>query len=140
MTGGLIGVFRGVMTSRGKAGWIVQFIQHVASGAIAMAAHYAVMWLALYVQVPPVLATTLGFIVGATIKFLFSYFHIFDPEKDVVTAVPHFVLALLLQMLINAGLLGVFLALDLPVWPSQIMTTGLLAGFNFVLYKFWVFK
>ena len=133
-------VVKGVMTSRSGEGWIIQFIQHLGTGAIAMIAHYAVMWLALSFQLVPVLATTLGFIVGATTKFFFSYFHIFEPEKDVVTALPHFVLALALQMAINAGLLALLLTIDLPVWPAQILTTGLLAGFNFVVYKFWVFK
>lgn len=137
---GLTRVIKGVMTSRSGEGWIIQFIQHLGTGAIAMAAHYAVMWLALSFKLLPVLATTLGFIVGATTKFFFSYFHIFDPEKNVVTAVPHFVLALVLQMAINAGLLALFLDISLPVWPAQILTTGLLAGFNFLVYKFWVFK
>lgn len=137
---GLAQVIKGVMTSRSNSGWVIQFIQHLGTGAIAMVAHYAVMWLALSFQLLPVLATTLGFIVGATTKFIFSYFHIFEPEKDVVTAVPHFVLALALQMAINAGLLALFLSVNLPVWPAQILTTGLLAGFNFLLYKFWVFK
>ena len=140
MIDGLTRVFRGVMTSRSGGGWIIQFIQHLATGAIAMAAHYGVMWLALSAQLQPVLATTLGFVIGAITKFFCSYFHIFEPEKDVVTAVPHFVLALALQMAINAGLLTLFLAINLPVWPAQILTTGLLAGFNFIVYKFWVFK
>lgn len=137
---GLTRIVRGVMTSRGNSGWVIQFIQHLGTGAIAMVAHYAVMWMALSFQLLPVLATTLGFIVGATTKFFFSYFHIFDPEKDVVTAVPHFVLALALQMALNAGLLTLFLAISLPVWPAQVLTTGLLAGSNFIVYKFWVFK
>ncbi len=136
----LLRVFRGVMTSRGDAGWKIQFLQHLATGAIAMAAHYLVMWLALSIQLPPVLATTLGFIVGAITKFFFSYFHIFKPEREVVNAVPHFVLALGLQMVINAGLLALFLSVNLPVWPAQLITTAMLAGFNFLLYKFWVFK
>jgi len=137
---GLTRVIRGVMTSRSSEGWVIQFIQHLATGVIAMATHYVVMWLALSAQFQPVLATTFGFVVGAITKFVFSYFHIFDPEKDVVTAVPHYVLALALQMALNAGLLSLFLAMDLPVWPAQLLTTGLLAGFNFVVYKFWVFK
>jgi len=133
-------IFRQVITSRSDAGWKIQFIQHLVTGVMAMAAHYAVMWVALSFQVLPVLATTLGFILGATTRFIFSYFHIFEPERDVVNAVPHFVLALALQMVINAGLLALFLSINLPVWPAQLLTTGLLAGFNFIVYKFWVFK
>lgn len=140
MIDGLTRIFRGVMTSRGGEGWIIQFIQHLGTGVIAMSGHYIVMWLALSAGLLPVLATTLGFIVGATTKFFFAYFHIFEPEKNLVTAVPHFMLALALQMAMNAGLLAMFIAIDLPVWPAQILTTGFLAGFNFLVYKFWVFK
>ena len=120
--------------------WRIQFFQHLLTGAVATAAHYIVMWLALSVQLLPTLATTIGFAVGATTRFLFSYIHIFEPERDVVNALPHFVLALTLQMLFNAGLLALLLSVNIPIWPSQVLTTGLLTVFNFMAYKFWVFK
>jgi hypothetical protein len=98
------------------------------------------MWLAISAQLLPVMATTIGFVVGATTRFLFSYFHIFEPERNVLIAMPHFILALTLQMVINAGLLTLLISANLPVWPSQILTTGMLTVFNFMAYKFWVFK
>ena len=55
-------------------------------------------------------------------------------------ALPHFVMALALQMVLNAGLLALLLAVDVPVWPAQVITTGALVVFNFLVYKFWVFK
>jgi len=137
---GLSRLIKGVFTSRSGGGWHIEFIQHLATGVIAMAAHYFVMWLALSVEFVPVLATTCGFIVGAATRFFFSYFHIFEPEKDVARALPHFVLALALQMLVNAALLALLLSIKLPVWPAQLLTTALLAGINFLAYKFWVFK
>jgi putative flippase GtrA len=133
-------VFSAVTASRSNGGWIIQLMQHLATGVVAMTAHYVVMWLALAIQLTPVLATTAGFIVGATTKFFFSYFHIFEPERGVANAIPHYILALALQMAVNAGLLTALLSIDLPVWPAQLLTTVLLAGFNFLAYKFWVFK
>jgi putative flippase GtrA len=132
--------FKGVITSRSGAGWKTQFLQHLITGVAAMAGHYIVMWLVLSVYYFPVFASTCGFLVGATTRFFFSYFHIFEPERDVVNAVPHFILALALQMAINAGLLALFVSLGVPVWPAQLVTTIFLAGFNFLMYKFWVFK
>jgi len=120
--------------------WKIQFLQHLLTGAIATAAHYIVMWVALSVELFPAVATTIGFVVGATTRFIFSYFHIFEPEKDVKSAVPHFLMALALQMVINAGLLMVLLSVNIPVWPAQVLTTGMLTVFNFMAYKFWVFK
>ncbi len=133
-------ILRRVVARRASDDWQVQFFQHLVTGAVATAAHYTVMWLALSAQLLPALATTIGFVVGATTRFLFCYFHIFEPERDVAKALPHFLLALTLQMLINAGLLALFLSVDLPVWPSQVLVTGILTVFNFMAYKFWVFK
>ena len=137
---GLATFVRQVVTPRGDHGWKVQFVQHLVTGAIATAAHYGVMWAAMELALIPVLATTVGFIAGATTRFLFSYFHIFEPERDVVTAVPHFLLALGLQMALNAALLTLLLQMTSLVWPAQVVTTALLTTFNFLMYKFWVFK
>lgn len=133
-------LFRDVATSGGNKGWRVQFFQHLVTGVIATAAHYIVMWFALSAELWPTIATTIGFIAGATTRFLFSYFHIFEPERDWSAALPHFILALALQMGLNAVLLTLFISLDIPVWPSQVLTTVSMTALNFMAYKFWVFK
>ena len=129
-----------LITQGGSKDWRTEFFQHLITGAIATAAHYVVMWAALSIQLVPALATTIGFLAGATTRFLFSYFHIFEPERNVINALPHFMLALTLQMIVNAGLLTLLLSANLPVWPSQVLVTGSLTVFNFLAYKFWVFK
>lgn len=98
------------------------------------------MWVALSFQLWPVLATSIGFVAGASVRFFFSYFHIFEPERDVKGAMPHFVLSLLLQWALNAVLLALLLSLGTPVWPAQIVTTVALTVGNFLMYKYWVFK
>jgi len=128
-----------VITPGGGSSWKVQFFQHLVTGVIATAAHYVVMWFALTLQLWPVLATTIGFSAGATTRFFFSYFHIFEPERDMIKALPHFVLALSLQMVLNAALLALFLTVTTLIWPAQVLTTLLLVVFNFLVYKFWVF-
>jgi len=140
MSGRLPRLAKRVFTPGGGTDWHIQFLQHLVTGAAATAAHYAVMWLCLTVYLPPALATSIGFVAGATTRFLFSYFHIFIPARAVANALPHFLLALSLQMALNAALLTLFLSAGLPVWPAQLLTTGLLTVFNFLCYKFWVFK
>lgn len=136
----LIRFLQRIIKPGGSDHWQIQFIQHLLTGAIATAAHYVVMWFMLSLQLWPIVATTIGFVVGAATRFFFSYFHIFEPERDVSGALPHFALALLLQMVLNAGLLSLLLAFSTSVWPAQIATTILLTVFNFLVYKFWVFK
>ncbi len=133
-------VFRRTITLDGRSNWQIQFFQHLMTGGVATAAHYIVMWFALSAQLWPALATTMGFVFGATTRFFFSYFHIFESERDVSGALPHFVLSLLLQMVLNAGLLTLLLRVTTMVWPAQILITVLLTVFNFLIYKFWVFK
>ena len=136
----LAGFVRQVVTPGGSSSWKVQFFQHLITGVIATAAHYVVMWFALSLQSLPVLATSIGFAAGAATRFFFSYFHIFEPERDVIKALPHFLLALALQLVMNAALLALFLALGVPVWPAQVLTTGSTVISNFLVYKYWVFK
>ena len=140
MKSNLTRFFGRMVISGSSKDWRIQFFQHLLTGAIATATHYIVMWLALSVQLLPALATTIGFIAGATTRFLFSYFHVFEPGKDVANALPHFVLALAVQMAINAGLLSLLLSTNLPVWPSQVLTTGILTVIIFMAHKYCVFK
>jgi putative flippase GtrA len=98
------------------------------------------MWLALSFQFVPALATTVGFTAGASARFLFSYLHVFEPGGNMIQTIPHFVFALFLQMLVNAGVLSLFLSTSFPVWPSQVLTTGMLIIFNFLAHKFWGFR
>ena len=140
MTGKLTRFYRLVGSSGADKDWRIQFLQHLLTGAIATAAHYFVMWLVLTVGERPILATTAGFTVGATTRFLFSYFHIFERRRSVAVALPRYVSALALQMGLNAALLIFFLSVGLPVWWGQVATTALLTAFNFLMYKHWVFK
>ena len=131
---------RDLAVSGGNKGWKVQFFQHLITGIIATAAHYMVMWLILLVDIPPAIATSIGLVAGATTRFLFSYYHIFEPERNWSTALPFFIFALAMQMGLNVFLLTVFISLNIPLWPSQIITTILLTTFNFLVYRYWVFK
>lgn len=137
---GLAQFYRRIIAPGSGAGWKTQFFLHLVTGAAATAAHYIVMWFALSAQLWPTLATTIGFSVGATMRFLFSYFHIFEPERYISKALPYFVLVLTLQMALNAALLTLLLIVTKLVWPAQILTTIMLTVFTFLAYKFWVFK
>ena len=133
-------ILRDLAVSGGDKGWKVQFFQHLVTGIIATAAHYIVMWLILLAEISPAIATSIGFVAGATTRFLFSYYHIFEPARNWSTALPFFIFALAMQMGLNVLLLTVFISLNIPLWSSQVITTILLTSFNFLVYRFWVFK
>ena len=119
---------------------LFSFCLHVATGFIAVAAHYGVMWMLLRGGVPPVAASSLAFPAGALTRFLLSYYGVFVPQRGVAIAGGRFVLAILLQLALNTLLLAGLLGAGLPVWRAQVVTTVALTFLNYVVYRLWVFR
>ena len=119
--------------------WVWRFVLHVATGGLAVAAHYAVMALAMRLGAAPVAASTVGFVAGALTRFYTAYRHVFAPTAGVRTVAPRFVLALAAQIVANAALLAALLALGVPVWWAQVLTTAALAFATYVVYRMLVF-
>jgi hypothetical protein len=61
--------------------WVHSFSLHVATGAIAVAAHYAAMYGFVQAGVPGVPASALGFGAGALTRFALSYWRVFAPSR-----------------------------------------------------------
>ncbi|MDR0771112.1 MAG: GtrA family protein [Burkholderiales bacterium] len=113
---------------------------HVLTGFIAVAAHYSVLYGLLFLAVPPLGATSVGFLCGALVRFTLSYFHVFSPTQGVTAASWRFVLAIALQVSCNALLVKGAMLLGLSIWPAQILATGLLTFLNYLVYRWWVFR
>jgi putative flippase GtrA len=124
----------------GLGHWVHSFSLHVATGFAAVAAHYAVMYVALRPGFAPVVASAIGFGAGALVRFAFSYAHIFSPTAGVPAASLRFVAALGAQLVANSALLGALTAAGVGVWPAQIATTVLLTFANYLVYRLWVFR
>ncbi|MCU0923031.1 MAG: GtrA family protein [Burkholderiaceae bacterium] len=119
--------------------WIVRFVLHVATGVLAVVAHYAVMALCIRASVAPVAASAIGFVAGALTRFYTAYFHVYSPTTTARAVAPRFVLALAAQFVANAALLGVLMAAGVPVWWAQVITTALLAVATYLVYRLLVF-
>jgi putative flippase GtrA len=120
--------------------WIVRFMRHVLTGVVAVLVHYGLMSLALRADTTPLVATSIGFIGGAIVRFLTAYFHVFAPSESVAFALPRFLLALAAQWALNALLLAGLMQAGLSVWIAQITTTILLTFVNYLVYRLWVFR
>lgn len=117
----------------------LNFTLHCVTGLLAVVAHYGLMYLALNLGAVPVIATTFGFVGGATTRFLLAYYHVFTPSRPRGEAAVHFIAALGIQMVLNAALLAGLLAVGAAVWPAQLITTVLLTFINYAMYRLWVF-
>jgi putative flippase GtrA len=120
--------------------WIHSFSLHVATGAIAVGAHYAVMYGFVQAGMPGVPASALGFGAGALTKFALSYWRVFAPSRGMTAAGTRFVVAIALQLVVNTLLLSSFLKLGLSLWPAQVTTTVLMTFGNYLVYRLWVFR
>jgi putative flippase GtrA len=119
--------------------WLRRFVLHVATGVLAVLAHYGVMALAMRLGAAPVAASAIGFVAGAATRFYTAYFHVYAPTATVRQAAPRFLLALAAQFVANAALLSALLALELPVWWAQALTTVALAFATYLVYRLLVF-
>lgn len=120
--------------------WVVRFARHVLTGVFAVLVHYGLMSLALRAGAAPLVATSIGFIGGAIVRFLTAYFHVFAPSESVGFALPRFLLVLAAQWMLNVLLLAGLMQAGLSVWIAQIATTILLTFVNYLVYRLWVFR
>lgn len=120
--------------------WLTEFVLHVLTGLMAVAAHYGLMFVMLHFSAGAVVASSVGFMAGATTRFLLSYFHVFMPTLAVPHAMARFVLVLAAQFFANALILALVLTQLSHVWLAQVITTVALTGFNFLAYRIWVFR
>ncbi len=116
------------------------FSLHVLTGVAAVAAHYLTLYGLLFSNIPPLAATTFGFLCGALVRFVLSYCHVFSPTQGITAASWRFVLAIVFQVSCNALLVKSAMSLGLSIWPSQILATGLLTFLNYLVYRWWVFR
>ncbi len=113
---------------------------HVITGCMATAVHYGVMAAMLNWTSSAVGASSVGFVAGAFTRFLSSHKIVFSGDRLLLPALVRFVISILLQLLLNGLLLNLILLITSYLWIAQIVTTGMMIFFNFVVYKNWVFK
>lgn len=117
-----------------------RFTLHIVTGFAAVAAHYGTMAATIAAGLAPVPASSIGFCVGALVRFTLAYRHVFDPTLPVAHSGVRFAVALGAQALANAALLSAGLALGIPTWPAQVGTTVLMTFANYAAYRLWVFR
>lgn len=120
--------------------WAHTFALHVATGFLAVAAHYSAMYAFVQAGFAGVPASALGFGAGALTRFALSYWHVFYPSRGVKVATLRFVVAIAAQLAANTALLAGLLRLGLSLWPAQVTTTILLTFANYLAYRLWVFR
>ena len=119
-----------------------QFFCFTILGAIGTVGHYATLIALVQLwHANPVIATTFGFIIGAVINYFLNYHITFSSNKNHAEALSKFMLVATIGAAINASIMyaGVSL-LEFHYLLAQIIATGIVLGWNFLLNKTWTFS
>jgi putative flippase GtrA len=118
------------------------FLMYIVAGVASVATHYAFMIAAVELLAwRELVATSVGFLVGAVTKYVLNYFLAFASEEPHLQAIGRFSVMLLSLFAANAA---IFWALHdhyaLHYIVAQVLTTGLLVPVGYVINRFWVFR
>jgi putative flippase GtrA len=118
-----------------------KFAKYVVAGLAATASHYVTMVILInQLQVPEVAASSIGFIVGACVKYPLNYWTVFASGERHRVAIPRYVMSLAISFVLNAVMFAVLLrALDVHYMVSQVLTTGTVLFVNYLLARYWIF-
>lgn len=115
---------------------------YVGAGGIATASHYAVAIAAVESgSMTPLLATTLGFAVGAALKYWLNYTAAFRSRAPHGQALVRFVVTLAVLMGVNAVLFELLhRMLGFHYVLAQVVATLLLVPPGYLIHRHWVYR
>lgn len=112
----------------------------IAAGGMATLSHWVAMSGLVLLGVNPVTATFSGSVVGAVTNYGLQRTLAFPNARPHVEAVWRYALSSALAALLNVLIFFVLQQLgDMPVVPAQVLTTVMVAAFNYAVYQRLVF-
>jgi len=121
---------------------IEQFIRFTGVGVIATFFHYVTLWFGhQLLNGDAVLWSFAGSIIGAVIGYILNYLFTFEKTGSILSGGVRYGVMVTLGISLNAAFMWIFVdILSLYAWYAQLISTGLVFLFNFLMSKFWVFK
>ena len=118
-----------------------QFLRFLVVGGVSTAVQYVTLWLLVEVGVGVVLASALGFTLGAVVSYMVNYLYTFKSDQKHREAAFRFIVVASMGLLFNTGLMTLFLII-LPVhyFISQALATVLVLFWNFSANRRWTFR
>jgi putative flippase GtrA len=94
-----------------------------------------------YLDVDPTLSNFAGFVVGATLSYLGSYYFTFRLSEGHKRSLPRFALVWLIGIAVNVGLFKVLLTeFNIPFMINVVVAIVLTPVAQFLMLKFWAFR
>lgn len=118
-----------------------QFVSFCVFGTVGTLAHYIVLVLGVELGGGPVVSSTLGFMVGALVNYVLSYYCIFRSYRaHPYTMTKFFTVAIFGLGLNTLVLSSAVYALKLHYLAGQVLATGIVVIWNFVGNRWWTFR
>jgi len=116
-------------------------MRFVLVGGSATAIHYAIMFVLLKLQLcDKTVASSTGFVISAIFNYLANAHFTFQGDHNHAESVPRFVAMMAAGAVINASVLNGLVWIGLPVWLAQILATGVVLVWNYIINAVWTFK
>lgn len=118
-----------------------QFFIFAGIGAIGTTGHYfALLLLVQLIHINPVIATTIGFIIGALINYILNYRITFNSDKQHSEALTKFFTVAAVSAVINGSMMSLGINfLDMHYLLAQLIATCMVLVLNFITNKYWIF-
>ncbi len=118
-----------------------QFFIFAGIGAIGTIGHYATLIMLVHVlDTGPVIATTIGFIIGALINYVLNYRVTFNSNKEHRETLTKFFSVAGLSAAINAAIMTAGISMfGVHYLIIQVIATCILLVLNFIINKYWTF-
>lgn len=126
----------------GLIGELRKFVGYALAGFAATGAHYVTMIAIVWrYEGHEVIASCVGFLVGACVKYPLNYWWIFRSRQRHRVALPRFAAGLAIGFALNAIILAALLqTLDVHYMVSQVLTTGIVMLANYAIARLWIFR
>jgi len=112
----------------------------IISGGSATISHLSVMAFLVWLDVNPLISTSVGAIVGAVINYILQYYYTFDSDTKHKKSIRNYIITVCLSFVSNFIIFGAFHNfLHVSVIISQLFTSGIVAIQNYIIYKKFVF-
>ena len=125
-----------------RSGVAGQFLVFAAVGAVGTAAHYLVLVvLHEFLAVTPVVASAIGFAVGALVNYSLNYHVTFQSDAPHGAAMPRFYVIAIVGFLLNITVMWLMLQhFQLHYLGSQLVATALVLAWGFAGNSVWTFN
>lgn len=116
-----------------------QFIEYQIGGG----AYFWSAWLIITFMTPRIglwWSNILGNIVGISLNFIIQQFLTFGGNKHVFNSGWRFAVITVFNLIVSYFILKLLVGLGIKLWFAQFLSAGIFTIWNWVVYKYWVFK